>query len=449
MTRLGSHNERRRRVLIAGIAALGLCAGGAPAAVPAAATQAGATRADEGLLAFPGAEGFGRYATGGRGGTVYHVTNLNDSGPGSFRDAVSTPHRTVVFDVGGIIEIDERIQVASDITIAGQTAPGEGITIYGNGLSFTDADNTIARYFRVRQGVGGDPETDAVTIVTGDSMIFDHLSVTWGRDEVFSISNGDPAAGASRITIQDSILGQGLDTHSAGGLIETAGGVSLLRNLYLDNDIRNPKVKGVNQYVNNVVYNWRREAYILGGSQYTSEANVQNNYFIAGPSTETGPFTRGNENFHLFAEQNYHDPDRDGVLNGYDVPREEYTTVTWMDEPFPYPPVENVMSPPEAYDHVVENAGASLDRDRVDQLLIDEVTSLGEEGAIISDENDAPINGPGPVRGGHAPRDTDRDGMPDWWERVHGLDPEVAGNNADRNGDGYTDLEEYLNWLAG
>ncbi|WP_211239827.1 pectate lyase family protein [Jiangella gansuensis] len=453
MIRSRRHGLGGRRALVAGVTAAGLCAAAAAASTPAASTPAPAraaagAQADAEQLAFPGAEGFGRYATGGRGGSVYHVTNLNDSGPGSFRDAVSQPNRTVVFEVGGVIEIDERIMVAPNITIAGQTAPGEGITIYGNGLSFTDANNTIARHFRVRQGINGDSGTDAITVVTGDNMIFDHLSVTWGRDEVFSVSNGDPADGASRITIQNSIIGQGLDTHSAGGLIETSGGVSLLRNLYLDNDIRNPKVKGVNQYVNNVIYNWRREAYILGGSQWTSEANVHHNYFIAGPSTETGPFTRGNENFHLFAEQNYHDADRDGVLDGYDVPREEYTTVTWMDEPFPYPPIADVMSPAEAYEHVVENAGASLDRDRVDNLLVREVTSLGTKGAIISDENAAPINGPGPVRGGLAPRDSDRDGMPDWWEREHGLDPQVPGNNADGDGDGYTDLEEYLNWLA-
>ncbi|TDD66147.1 pectate lyase [Jiangella aurantiaca] len=413
-----------------------------------AATGPAAGAQTEPLLAFPGAEGFGRYATGGRGGTVYHVTNLDDSGPGSFRDAVSEPNRTIVFEVGGVITIGERIRVAPNITIAGQTAPGEGITIYGNGLSFTDANGTIARHFRVRQGIGGDSGTDAITVVTGDTMIFDHLSVTWGRDEVFSVSNGDPADGAHNVTIQNSILGQGLDTHSAGGLIETAGGVSLLRNLYLDNDIRNPKVKGVNQYVNNVVYNWRREAYILGGSQWTSEANVQNNYFIAGPSTETGPFTRGNENFHLFAEDNYHDADRDGALDGYEVPREEYTTVTWMEKPYPYPPVADLMDPDDAYEYVVEHAGASLNRDRVDGLLVGEVTSLGRKGAIISDENAPPINGPGPVRGGDAPRDTDRDGMPDWWERLRDLDPEVPGNNADGDGDGYTDLEEYLNWRA-
>lgn len=414
--------------------------------VPAGAERAG--RAGGAIVAFPGAEGFGAYAAGGRGGSVYHVTNLNDSGPGSFRDAVSEPDRTVVFEVGGIITIDERIHVAPNITIAGQTAPGEGITIYGNGLSFTDANGTIARHFRIRQGVGGDAGTDAVTVTTGDNMIFDHLTVTWGRDETFSVSNGDPPDGATRITIQNSIMGQGLDTHSAGGLIETDGGVSLLRNLYLDNDIRNPKVKGVNQYVNNVIYNWRREAYILGGSMWTSKANVHGNYFIAGPSTETGPFTRGNENFHLFAENNFHDGNRNGVLDGDDVPRAEYTTVTWMDEPYPYPPVENVMSPQRAYEQVIANAGASLRRDRVDRLLVREVTSLGTKGAIISDENDPPVNGPGPVRGGVAPADTDRDGMPDWWERSRGLDPREPDNNDDRDGDGYTDLEEYLNWLA-
>jgi len=435
-----------------GLAAAVLGASAIPGPAPAAAGTEGPQSTIEpsvqAVPAFPGAQGFGAYATGGRGGSVYHVTNLNDSGPGSFRDAVSQPHRTVVFEVGGIITIDERIKVAPDITIAGETAPGDGITIYGNGLSFTDAHNTIARYFRVRQGVNGDKETDAITAATGDSMIFDHLSVTWGRDEVFSVSNGDPGTGATRITIQDSIMGQGLDTHSAGGLIETAGGVSLLRNLYIDNDIRNPKVKGVNQYVNNVVYNWRREAYILGGSMWTSEANVHDNYFIAGPSTETGAFTRGNENFHLYADDNYHDANRNGRLDGYEVPREEYTTVTWMDEPFPYPDIDNLMSAQEAYEYVLDNVGASLSRDRVDRHLVREVASLGRLGAIISDENAEPMNGPGPVRGGVAPVDTDRDGMPDWWEAASGLDPREASNNADRDGDGYTELEEYLHWLV-
>jgi pectate lyase len=165
--------------------------------------------------AFPGAEGFGANAVGGRGGTVYHVTNLNDSGAGSFRDAVSVSGRTVVFEVGGIIRITSPVVVKSGVTIAGQTAPGDGIALYGNRISFSDANNTICRYMRFREGINGDSGTDAVGVASGNNMIFDHVSASWGRDETFSIT-GSPI---SNITLQDCIIGQGLLVHSAGGLV--------------------------------------------------------------------------------------------------------------------------------------------------------------------------------------------------------------------------------------
>lgn len=229
-----------------------------------------------GLLAFPGAEGFGAQATGGRGGSVYVVTNLNDSGTGSFRDAVSQSNRIVVFAVGGIININDRIVVSPHVTIAGQTAPGGGITVYGNGVSYSGATNTITRYIRYRMGTGGDSGKDAITIANGENMIFDHVSVSWGRDETFSI-NGD----VSNVTISDSIIAQGLETHSCGGLIQTSGGVSIIRSLYIDNKTRNPKVKGVNEFVNNVVYNWGGGGgYIAGDSAGDSFANIINNVFI-------------------------------------------------------------------------------------------------------------------------------------------------------------------------
>ena len=167
-------------------------------------------------LAFPGAEGFGKFATGARGGTVYHVTNTNDSGAGSFRDAVSVSGRTVVFDIGGIIDYQApRYAPKSNITIAGQTAPGDGVTIYGNGLSFSGSQNMICRFIRVREGINGDSGTDAIGIANGHDMIFDHLSDSWGRDETFSC-NG--AGLITNITIQSCIIAQGLQTHSAGGL---------------------------------------------------------------------------------------------------------------------------------------------------------------------------------------------------------------------------------------
>ena len=370
------------------------------------------------------------------------MTNLNDSGPGSFRDAVSQPNRYVVFAVGGVIRINSRISVAPNLTIAGQTAPGEGITIYGNGLSFSNANNTVTRYLRVRMGVVGDSGADAVTIAQGDNMIFDHVSVSWGRDETFSVSGT-----ASNITVQDSIIAQGLFSHSAGGLMETSGGVSIVRCLYIDNTTRNPKVKGVNEFVNNVVYNWGTGGgYILGDSAGQSFVNVIENYYINGPSTGIQPFTRGNLNFHIYAQNNYHDDNLNGQLDGAVVPQSGYTTVDWITTPFPYPTVGglNVMPAPEAYDHVIANAGTSRVRDRVDLRLIEEAQSLGALGQIISNENDPPMNGPGPVAGGRAPADADLDGMPDYWEIAAGLNPNLADHNGDADGNGYTNLEDYL-----
>jgi autotransporter-associated beta strand protein len=404
------------------------------------------TSAQVPLPAFPGAAGFGANARGGRGGNVYTVTNLNDSGPGSFRDAVSQPNRYVVFAVGGVIRINSRISVAPNLTIAGQTAPGEGITIYGNGLSFSNANNTVTRYLRVRMGVVGDSGADAVTIAQGDNMIFDHVSVSWGRDETFSVSGT-----ASNITVQDSIIAQGLFSHSAGGLMETSGGVSIVRCLYIDNTTRNPKVKGVNEFVNNVVYNWGTGGgYILGDSAGQSFVNVIENYYINGPSTGIQPFTRGNLNFHIYAQNNYHDDNLNGQLDGAVVPQSGYTTVDWITTPFAYPTVGglNVLPATEAYDHVIANAGTSLVRDRVDLRLIEEAQSLGALGQIISNENDPPMNGPGPVAGGRAPADADLDGMPDYWEIAAGLNPNLADHNGDADGNGYTNLEDYLNSLV-
>ncbi len=397
-------------------------------------------------LAFPGAEGFGRFATGGRGGSVYHVTNLNDDGPGSFRDAVSQGNRIVVFDVSGIININNRIFVAGNITIAGQTAPGDGIVIYGNGLSFSGADNTICRYLRIRQGVNGDYDTDAITVANGSNMIFDHISVSWGKDENFSVRWDQNGTEPSNITIQNSIIGQGLVDHSCGGLIETNGGVSLLRNLYIDNNTRNPKVKGVNQFVNNVVYNWDVAAYILGDSEGDSYANVINNYFIYGPNSGSAPFTLGNLNFHIYASDNYSDSDRDGVLNGAVIQQESYGTVDWQTTPYDYPAV-TLFSAEDAYNFIVSGAGASLPaRDEVDTRFILELNSLGTMGEHVSNEFDAPMNGVGTIKIGKADADTDLDGMPDKWESYYGLNPnDISDQNADIDGDGYTNIEEYIN----
>ncbi|KAL1716069.1 polysaccharide lyase family 1 protein [Schizophyllum commune] len=395
------------------------------------------------LEAFPGAEGFGAQATGGRGGSVYVVTNLNDTGDGSFRDAVSESHRIVVFAVGGVINIDTRIAVKNDITIAGQTAPGDGITIYGNGLSYSNADNTITRYIRYRMGKGGDSGKDGITIADGANMIFDHVSVSWGRDETFSI-NGD----VSNVTIQDSIIAQGLQTHSCGGLMQTTGGLSIFRTLYADNKTRNPKVKGVNDFTNNVVYNWGGGGgYIEGDSSAVSEVNIVGNAFISGPSTSVSPFTRGNKNFNAYVADNYYDPDQDGTLNGHvlSVDTDSYTDITFKDARFDYPAPATLMNSTDALAYVMAHAGASLVRDSVDKYILDEVASYGTKGALISDEDE--VGGPGTIAGGEAPTDTDGDGMPDEYETANGLDPQ-ADDAMDIAANGYANIENYVNSLV-
>ena len=279
-------------------------------------------------LAFPGAEGFGRYATGARAVAnpqIYHVTNLDDSGPGSLRDAISQPGRYIVFDVCGEIKLKSRLVFSGNSYIAGQTAPGDGIIIHGNGVSFSGASNLIVRYLRIYMGKDkGSSGKDAAGIANGQNMIFDHLSVAWGLDENFSINWDGKGTEPGDITIQNSIMGQGIMSHSAGGLIQTNNGVSIIGCLYIDNKTRNPKVKGLNQFINNVVYNWGGgNGYILGDTEASSWAWLEGNYFIAGPNSSS-PFTRATPTFQLYHNNDFVDTNKDGVLDGRATTNSDY-----------------------------------------------------------------------------------------------------------------------------
>jgi hypothetical protein len=400
-------------------------------------------------LAFPGAEGFGRNAIGGRKGSVYVVTNLNDSGTGSLRDAVSKSDRIVVFAVGGLIKITDRIVVQKRITILGQTAPGDGITVYGNGWSFSNADDAIVRYIRIRMGKSGTSGKDAITIAEGANMIFDHVSVTWGRDETFSISGSE----AANITIQNSIIGQGLETHSCGGLMQTdlGNGISLFRNLYIDNKTRNPKVKGTNDFTNNVVYNWGGGGgYIAGDSEGQSEANIVGNYFISGPSTSVTAFTRGNANFKGFVSGNFYDSNKNGQLDGVEIgaSSSNYGGMVIQSTKFAFPAPAKIMTASEALTYVQNSAGASKVRDAVDKRLIEELTSWGKSGQLISDENGAPMNGPGTIAGGTKAVDSDGDGIPDDAETKLGFDKAANDAMSDKDGNGYVNIEDWANSLV-
>ncbi|AUX28766.1 MULTISPECIES: polysaccharide lyase family 1 protein [Sorangium] len=423
---------------------------GAPAGGGSAASGAGGGGAPPSgeVLAFPGAQGFGRHAVGGRGGDVVHVTNLNDSGAGSLRDAISQPNRTVVFDVGGVIEISSRLVFKSNQTIAGQTAPGGGITIYGNGTSFSGASNTIVRFVRFRMGAGGDSGKDTVTMANGHDVIWDHCSLSWGRDGTFDL-NQESGAELYNLTLQDSIVAQGLQSHSTGGLVNTAG-TSIIRSLYIDNNSRNPKARGTLQFVNNVVYNWVVSGYILGDTSGRSDGSMLGNYFITGPETRGGTLDSPTPAYNLYADGNYYDSDKDGTLDGRLLGKGDFGTVTWLDAPSVEFPDVPAMTAQEAYAYVSAHAGASIHRDEADRYVLDELASLGKRGATISNESSLGFaNGVGALPGGSAPSDADRDGMPDAWERARDLDPANADDrNGDRDGDGYTNLEEYLSSLV-
>ena len=399
------------------------------------------------LVAFPDAQGWGRFATGGRSGSVYHVTNLNDSGTGSLRDAVSQPNRIVVFDVAGVIRINSRMSFAKNLYVAGQTAPGEGITVYGDGVTFSGSDNIIVRYMRFRMGAVGTKDKDAGGIANGQNMIFDHCSFSWGQDENFSVNWDNKGTAPKNITLMNSIVGQGLMTHSAGGLMQGEN-ISLYRILLVDNSTRNFKVKGVNQYVNNIVYNWKNYAYNMGGdSEGESFANIESNLFVNGPDGGGNCLDGGNAKFHFYGADNWQDANRDGILNPT-----EFTGNGGGDrqsQPYDYPALEK-WSARDLVDKLIPEVGASLPyRDLADCYMVEEVLSFGKKGKLITNENELPIGVPTQwtMFAGTKPTDTDNDGMPDWWEEANGTNKNA--NDAMTIADnGYANIENYINSIT-
>ncbi len=261
-------------------------------------------------LAFPGAEGYGAYATGGRGCQVVHVTNLNAAGTGSLADAVSQSNRFVVFDVGGVIDITGKsITIASNITIAGQTAPGEGITIYGGRVIASKAKNVIMRYIRMRGGKSVNSSKCTLTLDNCENFIMDHCSVSWGPWDNVHIKD------ANNITWQYCINSEGIEPQRFGSITDGTRNWTIHHCLWADNKSRNPKMKCYLQYYNNVVYNYGMG--IVGGhSAADNYQDVMNNYFIAGPDGSYKYFDDWTSTDHLYSTGNYYDGNCDGVLNG-------------------------------------------------------------------------------------------------------------------------------------
>ncbi|MDR0812292.1 MAG: thrombospondin type 3 repeat-containing protein, partial [Paludibacter sp.] len=416
-------------------------------------------------LAFPTAEGFGRFTQCARAATtrsIYHVTNLNDSGSGSFRDAVSQPGRIVVFDVSGVIKLNSRIVFSGNSYIAGQTAPGDGIILYGNGVSFSGANNLIVRYLRIYMGKGGESGKDASGVANGTNMIFDHLSILWGLDETFSVNWDNKGTEPGNITIQKSIIGQGIQTHSAGGLIQTNGGVSIIKCLYIDNKTRNPKIKGLNQFINNIVYNWNgSNGYIMGDTSADSWNWCEGNYFISGPNSGSSPFERATSAFQIFTNSNNNkvDGNKNGTLDGAATTNSSYgsatqkTSVTGFTStiPQPFPAIAaGILTPEQALTAAINSVGASLPvRSQPDAYVINQLLSYGTKGALITNESANKIyNNVGVVSVGTKPTDTDNDGMPDAWETANGLNPNSAADALLTAANGYLNIENYLNSIT-
>ncbi|NJW52097.1 pectinesterase family protein [Salinimicrobium oceani] len=410
-------------------------------------------------LAFPSAEGFGRYATGGRGGIVYTVTNLNDTGEGSLRKGIlKDGPRTIVFAVSGTIELERPLDInKGDLTIAGQTAPGQGITIKGYPVAVKD-DNVIIRYMRFRMGDIKGTADDSFKGRDVKNVILDHCSISWATDENASFyQNKD-------FTMQWCIISEALNSsvHSKGdhgyGGIWGGENVSFHHNLIANNYSRNPRFSGSKttenlegefvDFRNNVIYNWADNS-IYGGEN--GRYNIVNNYFKPGPATEDkerivepyDPFGK------FYVHGNYVEGSKEVSENNWNGGVQgDDPEAARVNEPFSFDKNVETHDARKAFDLVLKNAGDSRNRDAVDIRIINETRSgkaTYGNGIIDSQEQ---VGGWPKLKAGTAPKDSDEDGMPDAWEKAKGLNPaknDASGHTLDK---AYTNLEVYLNELV-
>jgi hypothetical protein len=448
-------------------------------------------RAD--IPAFPGAEGGAMYTRGGRGGKVFVVSNLNDDGPGSLREACEAGGpRVVVFNVAGIIHLERPLHIrAPYITIAGQTAPGDGICVAGRSTKI-DTHDVVIRYMRFRRGIT--ELTDRDDALGGETpignIIIDHCSCSWGLDETLSIYRqmystvpGDETKRlklpAMNISIQWTIISEGLDTyHHAFGATWGGRNSMFAHNLFACNTGRNASI-GMNydfNWINNVVFNWRHRT--LDGGDDLSLVNCINNYYKPGPVTNDSPvkyrvllpqpkrtkdavrpfgryYVAGNivEGNDKVTKDNWDGgvqfPKENGAANelGEDVnlsKDQKLIEQVRLEKPLPMAPV-TILSAQDAYGAVLDSAGATLPkRDPVDQRIVKEVRTgqVTYEKGIITDISQV---GGYPEYKGEPVKYTQNDGIPDWWKQKYGLD--VNDPNLAAKGDGYTNIEKYLDGI--
>lgn len=466
--------------------------------------------------AFPGAEGFGRYTSGGRdedgGFSVYHVTSLEDSGPGTFRFGAATAgKKIIVFDVSGTIHLQSALKIQGNKTILGQTAPGDGICLADYPVSI-GGSNVIIRYMRFRMGDIKGVEDDALSSSHHDdsklsNIMIDHCSVSWSTDECASFY------GNINFTMQYCIISESLrvsvhgkGTHGYGG-IWGGQNASFHHNLIIHHDSRNPRfdhdyvstLKGPIDYVNNVLYNWGGNSTYGGESAQNSTSryiNMINNYYKPGPATKwktrllnptticsnctsADPHTATPGKFYITGNYMYGspevtndnlcdaaiDPDQNGI--SYATWKANYATSTRAistSYDFDEYNVISMHAAEKAFDKVLKYAGASYQRDDLDKRLRWEALkgiayfkgSKGSENGIIDTQSD--VGGWPELEQADKPTDTDNDGIPDEWETAHGLNPNKADdaltfticeNDPNNTKDvKYTNLEVYANYLV-
>ncbi|MBN2037375.1 MAG: hypothetical protein JW768_11580 [Chitinispirillaceae bacterium] len=415
-------------------------------------------------LAFPGALGFGAQVTGGRSGTVYHVTNLNDAGTGSFRDAVGSPNRIVVFDVGGYVSLNSAVSVKSNITIAGQTAPGEGIGFRGSKISCGKSSNIIIRYIRIRPGSETASNEDvALNLYDGRDMIIDHCSFEFAPwNNIGGVSDDWQTCPVTNITFQSCLVADPIYQQFGAHCESVSSDWSWFYTIFANSHNRNPLEKVNDVFVNNVLYNCS-----AGYTTHTStrfKHDIINNHFIFGPaSTGTdNTWYQIDKNQSIYCSGNIKDKNLDGVLNG------DTTTPYWYQGEgtvltSPWSAISRsvkIYSSKTAFRLAVSFSGV-LPRDQMDSLIINQVKTLGKGatgltagttgpgGSLYSSQTQTGLgtNGYGTIRGGTREADTDNDGMPDYWEKALGTN--VSSNDAMQIGaSGYANIERYINWLG-
>ena len=430
-------------------------------------------------LAFPTAEGYGKNTTGGRGGKLYIVSNLNDAGTGSLREALqASGKRTIVFKVSGIIRLQSGINIANgDVSVFGQTAPGDGICIANYTVQLS-ASNIIIRYIRFRPGSIQTTEYDASWGRNNSNIILDHCSYSWGNDEQASFYDN------TNFTMQYCIIAESFyaSTHPKGnhgfGGIWGGMGASFHHNLIANHTSRTPRFCGARYHLttaatekvdfrNNVIFNWGYNN-VYGGE--AGNHNMVNNYYKPGPATGTGEVryrivepsdakADGNPISKWYVTGNYVQGNTTVTAdnwNGGVQPADGTIALSELKLNSALSGVNiNTQSAADAYTKVLATAGASLKRDAADARTVNAVSTgvtnyggtYGANKGII--DNETQVGGFPTYASTTAPTDTDNDGMPNSWETSHGLSTTVADQNADRDGDGYTNIEEYAGCLVG